>query len=56
MAGVLGRLQGRFILSLNAVREVFKTFSKFQIEEVGCTYSIQGKGKSKAVREVLIRN
>lgn len=52
MAEVLGRLRGRFILSLNAVRDVFKTFSKFQIEEVDCTYSVSGR--SKAVKEVII--
>lgn len=54
MADVLRRLQGRFILSLNAVQEVFKTFSKFQIEEVDCTYSVAGRAHSEKVREVII--
>ncbi|MGE6741710.1 DNA adenine methylase [Allorhizobium pseudoryzae] len=54
MAEVLARIRGRFILSLNAVREVFETFSKFSIEEVDCSYSIQGQGRSKEVKEVVI--
>ncbi|SEH22517.1 DNA adenine methylase [Rhizobium sp. NFR12] len=54
MAEVLGSIRGRFILSLNAVRGVFETFSKFQIEEVDCSYSVAGRGHSKAVKEVII--
>jgi DNA adenine methylase len=54
MAEVLGSIRGRFILSLNAVRGVFETFSKFRIEEVDCVYSVGGNGHSKAVREVII--
>ncbi len=47
MADVLSRIRGRFILSLNAVPGVFETFSKFEIEEVDCSYSIQGQGRAK---------
>jgi len=54
MAEVLGKIRGRFILSLNAVRGVFETFSKFRIEEVDCVYSVGGNGHSKPVKEVLI--
>jgi DNA adenine methylase len=54
MADVLDGIRGAFILSLNAVRGVFETFSKFQIEEVDCTYSVQGQGKAKDVKEVII--
>ncbi|NKM17751.1 DNA adenine methylase [Rhizobium laguerreae] len=54
LADVLGGIKGRFILSLNAVQGVYETFSKFQIEEVDCTYSIAGGGHSKGVREVII--
>lgn len=43
-----------FIVSLNAVPDVFETFKDFHIEEVDCTYSISGRGQSKSVREVLI--
>lgn len=53
MAEVLGRIKGRFILSLNAVQSVFETFSVFRIEEVDCTYSVAA-GRSKAVKEVII--
>ncbi len=54
MADVLGRLKGRFILSLNAVQGVVETFSEFRIEEVDCSYSVQGQGRSKDVKEVII--
>ncbi len=56
MAEVLGRIRGRFILSLNAVPGVFETFSKFSIEEVDCSYSIQAKGGAKEVKEVIVRS
>jgi DNA adenine methylase len=54
MADVPDQPGGRFILSLNAVEGVFKTFSRFQIEEVDCSYSVQGQGRSKDVKEVII--
>ena len=54
MAEALSGLQGTFILSLNAVQGVFETFSRFDIEEVDCTYSI-GDGNGKGVKEVIIR-
>lgn len=54
MADVLGRLKGRFILSLNAVQGVYEAFSGFSIEEVECTYSVAGGGHSKEVKEVII--
>ncbi len=53
MADVLGRIKGRFIVSLNAVQGVFETFSRFHIEEVDCSYTISA-GNGKAVREVII--
>ncbi len=54
MADVLKTLRGAFIMSLNAVPGVFETFSGFSFEEVDCTYSVSGRGQSKAVKEVLI--
>lgn len=54
MAGVLKSLQGTFILSLNATPGVYETFREFEIEEVDCSYSIAGKGRNVAVREVII--
>lgn len=56
MAEVLSPLRGSFILSLNAVPGVFKTFSKFRIDEVNCVYSVSGNGHSKRVKEVVISN
>ncbi len=54
MAEVLRGLKGRFILSLNAVQGVREVFADFNIEEVDCTYSLQGKGHAKQVKEVII--
>lgn len=55
MADLLSSIKGRFILSLNAVKGVFETFSAFNIEEVDCTYSI-ASANPKSVREVIISN
>lgn len=54
MAQVLKHLKGTFIVSLNAAQGVFEAFKEFVIEEVDCTYSVSGRGQSKAVKEVLI--
>ncbi len=54
MASTLKTLRSQFILSLNAAPGVYETFKEFEIEEVDCTYSIAGKGRSKTVREVII--
>lgn len=54
MATVPGRIRGKFILSLNAVQELFETFSKFQIDQVDCSYSVGGGGDGKNVRELII--
>ncbi|WP_443749721.1 DNA adenine methylase [Asticcacaulis solisilvae] len=54
MAGVLAKLQGRFILSLNDRPEVRQIFAAFQQEEVGVTYTVGGGAKSKAVGELII--
>ncbi|MCT7666789.1 DNA adenine methylase [Shinella kummerowiae] len=56
MAEALKALKGTFIVSLNAVQEVFDTFKDFRIEQVDCNYSIQGNGHRKPVREVIISN
>jgi DNA adenine methylase len=53
MADRLKHLKGSFILSLNAVEEVFETFSGFDFNEVNLTYSIMG-GSGKSVKEVII--
>lgn len=53
MAEQLGRIKGKFILSLNDRPEVREVFSGFAIESVKTRYSISGSSK-KEVGEVLI--
>lgn len=53
LADALGRLRGRFILSLNDTPEVRATFAGFDIEAVGTHYGIAGAGMAPA-REVII--
>ncbi len=54
LAELLGRLKGRFILSLNDRAEVRETFARFRLEPVQTTYTIVGQGRSKRARELLI--
>lgn len=56
MADLLGRLKGRFILSLNDVPEVREIFGQFTIEEVTTTYSIAAGAAQGGRKELLIRN
>lgn len=42
MAERLGRLKGRFILSINDVPEMRETFARFAIEPVELSYGVQG--------------
>lgn len=42
MADRLGRLKGRFILSINDVPEIRETFEGFTIEQVGLQYGVGG--------------
>ncbi|WP_244636204.1 DNA adenine methylase [Brucella sp. BO3] len=53
MAERLGRLAGRFILSINDVPEIRSIFSEFQIDTVSLSYTAGG-GKAKPVNEVII--
>lgn len=55
MAERLGRLAGRFILSINDVPEIRSIFSAFQIDTVSLNYTAGG-GKGKSVQEVIISN
>jgi len=52
LADRLAGLKGRWLLSLNDVAGVRRTFGRFRIEAVETTYSVQGGGKR--VGEVLI--
>ena len=53
LAERLGRLKGRFILSINDVPEVRKLFAGFAIEPAELLYSLNG-GKGSAARELII--
>ena len=55
MAECLGRLKGRFILSLNDHPDVRELFRNFSIESVGTSYGLAGTG-AVAASEVIIRN
>ena len=56
LAAALAVLKGRFILSLNDVQGVRKTFAAFLFREVKTTYTIGAKGAAQSVGEVLISN
>ena len=53
LAQVLGKLKGRFLLSLNDTPEVRRLFAGFEIEAVTTVYSVNAKATRKAV-ELLI--
>ena len=55
LAGVLACLKGGWLLSLNDVPGVRRTFARFQIDAVETTYSIAGGNRTAGkVGEVLI--
>ena len=52
---VLGRLKGRFIMTLNDVPAVRQTFAAFRLTPpVQLTYSLAGNDKAKPARELII--
>ncbi len=55
MATILSQLQGKFLLSLNDVPEIRKTFSQFHIKEVTTFYTF-GSLKNTAAKELIITN
>lgn len=55
LAAILGRLKGKFILSLNDTPGVRETFADFRVEAVKTRYTISAAG-NQAVGEVLITN
>ena len=54
LAEQLAGLKGRFILSINDVAPVRKLFGRFRLAPVETTYTIQGRGGSKRVRELIV--
>lgn len=53
LAELLGRVKGRFILSINDPKEIRAIFRGFRIREVTTTYTVRG---AKRVRELLVMN
>lgn len=53
LAGLLGRLRGRFLLSINDVPEIRRLFAGHAMEEVGLHYSLPSGAAAKA-RELII--
>lgn len=56
LAELLGRIKGRFLLSINDAPEVREIFGAFKLRSVTTTYTVRGKGKPKPARELLISN
>lgn len=57
MAGLLGTIKGRFIMSINDVPEIRAAFVGFRLTEVSTTYSVSKTGSGAADRpELLISN
>lgn len=54
LSGLLERLQGRFILSLNDVPEVRRLFSWARMEPIEVSYTIAGNDNRKRAGELLI--
>lgn len=54
MAAVLSRLQGRFILSINDVPEIRKTFAGFAVKPVSLTYTVARSTNAHQARELII--
>lgn len=55
LADCLGKIKGKFLLSLNDVPEIRKIFSNFKIKAVTTKYSV-AKKRSTQANELLIRN
>jgi DNA adenine methylase len=55
MAGVLSRLQGRFILSINDMPEMRRIFKGFRIRPVPVTDTVaRHSGAAKSAKELII--
>lgn len=54
MAAALGKIGGRFILTINDLPETRQIYAAFQIESVELTYQVGGMDEAKAVKEIII--
>lgn len=55
LATLLGKIKGKFLLSINDVQPIRKAFSTFKMVEVSTKYTVSGKGSMDA-KELLISN
>lgn len=56
LAARLGRLKGKFIMSINDTPEIRKLFAGFRIRPVTTRYSVGSARRDKAVTELLVMN
>ncbi|UTO29189.1 DNA adenine methylase [Bartonella harrusi] len=56
MFSLLAQLKGKFLLSLNDVPEIRKTFSQFKIREVKTLYSCNDSNNAIPAKELIISN
>uniref|UniRef100_UPI00115B1F71 DNA adenine methylase n=1 Tax=Bartonella massiliensis TaxID=929795 RepID=UPI00115B1F71 len=56
MSMLLAQLKGKFLLSLNDVPEIRKTFSQFTLKEVRTTYSCNLSNNAIPAKELIITN
>lgn len=56
LAELLKGLKGRFIMTINDRSETRALFRDFPMKSAQITYSVQGRGKPKKARELLIRS
>lgn len=56
LAGILGGVQGKFIMSINDTAEIRALFKGFQTQPVTTRYSLGKADRAAAVKELLISN
>jgi DNA adenine methylase len=54
MAEALGKLRGRFILTINDLPETREIYANFHIQSVELTYQVGGADEAKAVSEIIV--
>jgi len=56
LAELLGKIEGKFLLSINNTPEIREIFRGFEQREVTTSYSVCGGGKQKQVTELVFSN
>ena len=56
MASLAKSIKGKMIISVNDIPEMRKAFDGLNITTTDITYTVGGNGKSKPVKELIIRN